>query len=140
MTQEDGDGHRDGAPAVSTARRRPIVEITLDCAHVPTKTAFWSAAPDYEIVDARAGQAHLHGPANERPFLCLLEVPEPKQVKNRVHFDLVVTDEEDHDRSRWRKSTDEVERSAASVRYVRGEHPPRFVGEQDPEGNELDVT
>lgn len=141
MAEEVGDARRDvGTPVVSSTRRRPIVEITLDCAHVPTMAAFWSAAIGSEILDAADGQAYLHDPANERPFLCLLEVPETKQVKNRMHFDLVVTDEDDDDESRWRKITDEVERFGRLGASVRGQHPPRFVGMQDPEGNEFDVT
>jgi hypothetical protein len=125
---------------MSGSRQRPVVEITLDCAHVPTLAGFWSAALGYEILDSAEGQAYLSDPAGERPFLCLLEVPEAKSVKNRMHFDLVVTDEGDDDQTRWRRITDEVERLRVLGAVIRAEHPPRFVGMQDPEGNEFDVT
>lgn len=42
---------------------------------------------------ADRGFAWLHDPRGTGPHLCLLEVPEPKTVKNRMHLDLAVSGE-----------------------------------------------
>jgi hypothetical protein len=87
------------------------IDLTLDCAH-PTRLAeFWKLALGYEdepppppyatreewlaqfdlSEDDSADAAWLHDPAGVGPRLCLLQVPEPKTVKNRIHWDVVST-------------------------------------------------
>ena len=51
--------------------------------------------------------ACLHDPRGIKPSLCLLEVPEPKTVKNRLHVDLVVSGDGPPE-EQWRRVTDEV--------------------------------
>jgi Glyoxalase-like domain len=101
--------------------------------------AFWAEALGYDVIDAQPGQAYLRDPAGANPFLCLLEVPEPKTVKNRMHFDLVVSGKGDDD-AKWQRVASEVARLVGLGATIREEHPPRFVGMSDPEGNEFDVT
>jgi hypothetical protein len=69
----------------------------------------------------------------------LLEVPEPKVVKNRMHFDLVVPGDGDAD-AMWLRVRAEATRLEGLGAVVREEHRPTFVGMNDPEGNEFDVT
>ena len=66
-------------------RVSPTVEVTLDCADAPTLAAFWAIALGYVDISpdqaADRGYAWLHDPRSVGPHLCLLEVPEPKTVK-----------------------------------------------------------
>ena len=73
------------------------------------------------------------------PHLCLLEVPEPKTVKNRMHFDLVVSGEGSPDQQ-WQRVTDEVERLRALGASVLAECSGHHILIADPEGNEFCVT
>ena len=118
---------------------KPIVEIALDCADAARQGAFWAAALGYELVEPEPGVAYLTDPDGQRPFLCVLEVPEPKSVKNRMHLDLVVSGE-GSDEQKWERVTAEVARLERLGASVRGMHPPSYVGMSDPEGNEFDVT
>lgn len=52
--------------------------------------------------------AWLYDPRGIAPSLCLLEVPEPKTVKNRLHFDLVVS-RKGRPEEQWRLVTDKGE-------------------------------
>ncbi len=61
----------------------------------------------------------------------LQEVPEPKSVPNRMHFDLVVSGEGPSE-ARWQRVTDEVARLRAAGASVRKEFPGRHVVMADP--------
>lgn len=118
---------------------KPIVEVTMDCVDAPRLAGFWAATLRYTVIDAKPGQAYLKDPDGQGPFLCLLEVPEAKTVKNRMHFDLVVCGDGSDD-DKWSRVKGEVARPEALGASVRAEHRPRYVGMSDPEGNEFDVT
>ena len=118
---------------------KPIIEITMDCADAMQQSEFWAPALGYEVLNAEPGVAYLKDPDGVGPFLCLLEVPEPKMAKNRMHFDLNTPGDEGAD-VMWKRVQDEVARLVGLGATVRAEHPPTFVGMSDPEGNEFDVT
>jgi hypothetical protein len=89
---------------------RTKIQITADCADVPTALAFWEQAlgyvqepppPGHESWAAYAEayvipRSQWHGalvdPAGIGPRLFFQTVPEPKTVKNRWHLDVEVTD------------------------------------------------
>jgi catechol 2,3-dioxygenase-like lactoylglutathione lyase family enzyme len=118
---------------------KPIVEVTMDCRDAPAQAQFWAATLGYDVLDTQPGQAYLRDPDDRGPFLCLLEVPESKTIKNRMHFDLVVSGEGTDD-EKWARVRTEVQRIVELGATIRGEHPPTFVAMADPEGNEFDVT
>src|SRR6478752_3083077 len=86
------------------------VDLTLDCADPAALAAFWKTAAGYvdepppppfstreewlaqfDDEDDDTGGAWLHDPTGVAPRLCLLQVPEPKTAKNRLHLDLRVS-------------------------------------------------
>jgi len=81
----------------------------------------------------------LYDPDSNAPSLCLLEVPEPKTVKNRMHFDLVVSGQGPPG-DQWQRVTDEVGRLRDLGASVLAEFTRHHVTMADPEGNEFDVT
>jgi hypothetical protein len=111
----------------------------MDCRDAVRLSQFWSAALGYEVLSARPGVAYLKDPDGAGPFLCLLEVPEAKVAKNRLHFDLNIPGNDGADEM-WPRVQAEAARLIGLGATVRAEHPPTFVGMSDPEGNEFDVT
>jgi len=104
-----------------------VIELTLDCANAEPVAAFWRTAVGYvdepppapyvdrrewlaslgEHVGERVGGAWLIDAGGVAPRLALIEVPEPKTAKNRLHLDLRVSDASTSD-ERWRQVLREV--------------------------------
>jgi len=135
------------------------VDLTLDCANPEALAAFWRTAAGYvnepppppfrtrdewlaqfvDEDDGVMGAAWLHDPTGVAPRLCLLQVPEPKTAKNRLHLDLRVsgsgTPEE-----KWSRVTVEVARLTAAGGAVVCTFTGHHVVMIDPEGNEFCVA
>jgi hypothetical protein len=136
------------------------IQITVDCADVPTMLHFWEAALGYVQEPPPPGHASweayaeargiprsqwrgaLLDPAGAGPRLFFQTVPEPKTVKNRWHLDLNVTDEgAPPERRRGPISARVAELVALGATQVRvvEEDGSTFTVLRDPEGNEFCV-
>ncbi len=117
------------------------LELTLDCTNAAALALLWKLAVGY--VDAPGpgpnNVAWLYDPGGVAPSLCLLEVPEPKSVKNRLHMDLVVSGERSPQEKWWRVAVEVTRLRAAGVALLT-EFPDHHVVMADPEGNEFCVT
>jgi hypothetical protein len=133
------------------------IDLTFDCANAAVLAEFWKLALGYEdeppppphatreewlatfdLPDDDGDGAWLHDPAGVGPRLSILEVPEPKTAKNRLHVDVRVAGEGTAE-ERWARVTAKVEELAAAggrVLRVDGTH---HVTMADPEGNEFCV-
>ena len=113
-----------------------ISHTTFDAADAYAQSVFWS-----RVLGFREDPDDPNEPGHEECMifspdgltrLLFVEVPEHKQVKNRVHLDLVPTD---------RTRDEEVERllgiGATLVADHRRPDGPGWVVLADPEGNEL---
>ena len=67
-----------------------FTDLGLDCADAPLVGRFWADALGQELEVDDEGDAKLVGP--NLPTLWIDVVPEPKEVKNRLHLDLYVPD------------------------------------------------
>jgi hypothetical protein len=134
------------------------IDLTLDCAD-PTRLAdFWKLALGYvdepppapfttreewlgqfalDEDDADDG-AWLCDPDGVGPRLSLLQVPEPKVAKNRLHMDVRVSASAAADQ-RWTTITETVTRLTAAGATQLQEFPGHHVVMADPEGNEFCV-
>jgi Glyoxalase-like domain len=85
------------------------IDLTLDCANPQLLAAFWKTAAGYvdeppptpfatreewlsqfdAEFDDGMDATWLHDPTSVAPRLSLLQVPEPKTAKNRLHLDRV---------------------------------------------------
>lgn len=109
--------------------------ITVDSSDAARVARFWSAALE-RPVDPDAGEAFasigMSDPGADPPGWLFNQVPEAKQVKNRVHVDLAAADLEA-----------EVQRlvglGAKRVADLE-EAGTRWTTLTDPEGNEFDVV
>ncbi|MFD8825159.1 VOC family protein [Streptomyces sp. NPDC059605] len=147
------------------------VQLTIDCADPQRMVAFWSEALGYVPEPPPAGHAtwreywaamgvpaeelpagagdipeSIIDPAGRGPRVWFQQVPEPKTVKNRIHFDLKVGGGRDVPLEvRTQRVTAAVERlveaGAAVVRIADEPDMGQYaVLLQDPEGNEFDVV
>jgi hypothetical protein len=121
---------RAAAPAKLTAVS--AFGLVLDCADPETLAEFWAAALGYEPFGTVGNYVALVPPTSGRPKL-LLQVPEPKTTKNRMHLDI---------------ETPDIEPEAARLGKLgatrlgaetRSEHGSTWIVMADPEGNELCV-
>ncbi|MFF4078884.1 VOC family protein [Streptomyces sp. NPDC001777] len=147
------------------------VQLTIDCADPQRMVAFWSEALGYVPEPPPAGHAtwreywaamgvpaeelpagagdipeSIMDPEGRGPRVWFQQVPEPKTIKNRIHFDLKVGGGRDVPLEvRTQRVTAAVERLVeAGATVVRIADEPD-MGQyaallQDPEGNEFDVV
>ena len=108
-------------------------QVVIDSQRADDIAAFWSALLERPVMDG-ANQFFAMIPASEDrsfPALMFLAVPEPRQVKNRMHLDLVATD-----------LPAEVERAVAfGATKVADfdEYGTKWTTLTDPEGNVFDI-
>ena len=111
-----------------------ILLATMDCADALELSEFWARALGYEHRVRTEGWVILADPERKGVGLGFQQVPEPKVVKNRVHLDLLVTDEPIEGR---RAALEAL--GATTQRFVdNGEEGHHYIM-QDPEGNEFCV-
>jgi len=104
------------------------VSVVMDCTDPRTLMAWWHRLTGWEIRNQEDDWCSLTRP--DGTSLGFQKVPEPKTVKNRVHLDLWVEDEEEA--AKWA-----VEELGAR-RLWRSENPDDpFVVLADPEGDEF---
>ena len=118
-----------------TARPR---NITFDCADPHRLAGFWSQVTGYEEDHDNGNapadpEALLVGPDGQ-PNLLFIRVPEGKTVKNRVHLDLMPTDQ-----TRDQEVARLLELGATTVADHRRADGSGWVVLADPEGNEFCV-
>ena len=112
----------------------PRIELVLDCHDVDLLAEFWTAALGYRPHGMAGTYRSLVSNTDDgRPKLILQRVPETKQLKNRMHLDMLVTDIE--------AEASRLERLGARREQdgTVDEHGTRWVRMQDPEGNEFCV-
>jgi predicted enzyme related to lactoylglutathione lyase len=108
-------------------------QVVIDSQRADDIAAFWSALLERPIRDG-ANQFFAIIPASEDgtfPAMMFLAVPEPRQVKNRMHLDLVAAD-----------LAAEVQRAVdlgATKVAEFDEYGTRWVTMTDPEGNVFDI-
>ena len=138
------------------------VQITFDCADPAGLAAFWAEALGYRLQDPpgdfeswdealdamgvpperRNDASAVVDPGGTGPRLFFQRVPEPKQVKNRVHLDVRAAPGLEGD-ARMAALEAEAERLVAHGATRLGRHepaPPLEAGHlvmADPEGNEF---
>jgi predicted enzyme related to lactoylglutathione lyase len=118
-----------------TARPR---NITFDCADPYRLAGFWSAVTGYredpDNGNAPADPEALLVGQDGQPNLLFIRVPEGKTVKNRVHLDLMPTQQ-----TRDQEVARLLELGAAMVADHRRTDGTGWVVLADPEGNEFGV-
>jgi predicted enzyme related to lactoylglutathione lyase len=70
-----------------------ITSIAIDCADPELLASFWTAVLGWQVTERDEGIVSIGTPAGAFG-IDFVQVPEPKQIKNRLHLDLNATDRE----------------------------------------------
>jgi predicted enzyme related to lactoylglutathione lyase len=120
-------------PRETYAGLGPVAAICLDSPDPAALAEFWTVASGWPIVHRGDHGVALAAPDRPGPRLEILEVHDPKVVKNRVHLDVAPEEGDDHmaevDRLRALGATD------ADI----GQGAVPWVVLADPDGNEFCV-
>lgn len=113
-----------------------VLEIGIDAMDIPAIRPFWKAILGYAD-EVRAGAPvdpddPLVDPIAQGPAIWFQQMDEPRNERNRLHFDISVP----HDEAPRRIKA----ALAAGGRLLTAEHAPAFWVLADPEGNEACVT
>ncbi len=108
--------------------------ITVDCANPRRMATFWAAALGYEIRD-NDGNLSIFDPRSSGPDIGFQQVPEPKVVKNRLHFDVLPADGD------WSMAVECLESlGAQKVQFFDHDPAQTWWVMHDPEGNEFCIV
>jgi predicted enzyme related to lactoylglutathione lyase len=111
----------------------PTIGLVLDCQDPTALAEFWGAALGYVSVGEAGAYVMLLPDGRPGPKLLLQHVPEPKTIKNRMHFDIDAVDIE----------AEATRLQGLGARRVSGdqrhEHGSNWILMADPEGNEFCV-
>ena len=110
-----------------------IVEIGIDAIDIPAIRPFWKAVLGYASEAGADGpRAPLVDPVGQGPSIWFQQMSEPRNQRNRIHFDICVP----HDEAAGR-----LEAALASGgRLVSSASAPAFWVLADAEGNEACIT
>jgi predicted enzyme related to lactoylglutathione lyase len=115
-----------------------ISHVSVDAQNAYAQSLWWAGVLDMhedpEDPNQPGDQECVILPADEGTTVLFIEVPEAKQVKNRLHFDLRPTD-----RSRDEEVDRLLEAGATVVADRRQPDGTGWVTMADPEGNEFCV-
>ena len=109
----------------------PNVDIVIDCNDPEVLAEFWAEALGYSKAGFFDPFFVLLPARREHPPVMLQRVPEPKQGKARIHFDLRVPDIE--------REASRLERLGARRIDIAQAADPGWITMADPEGNEFCV-
>ncbi len=126
LTEPEVDG--DGPRSVQ------VLEIAIDALDIPAIRPFWKAVLGYGDEPGGGGTgpgAGLADPVGQGPTFWFQQMDEPRPQRNRIHFDVVVPDDEAG--RRIQAALD------AGGRLVNDSEAPAFWVLADPEGNEACV-
>lgn len=111
-----------------------LYSITFDCADAGRVAEFWAAVLDRKVDDGATSEFASIGVADDAalpPHWTFNQVPESKQVKNRVHVDLTSA-------GRDREVKRLIDLGATHIADL-DEDGSRWTTLADPEGNEFDI-
>ncbi len=112
---------------------RPVAAVVIDCARPDELVRFWAEATGWKVHTCEHDFASLRAPAGTGPFLELLQVPDAKTAKNRLHVDVAPFTDGDAQAEARRLE------QAGAVRQDIGQGDVTWVVLADPEGNEFCV-
>ena len=109
------------------------IGLVLDCADPEALAEFWAPALGYVNLGTAGAYVALFPDGKPGPKLLLQRVEEPKTVKNRMHFDIEVSDIETESARLVDLGATRVSEGSCS------EHGSTWILMADPDGNEFCV-
>jgi hypothetical protein len=112
-----------------------LYTVTFDCADAARLGGFWAELLRRPLDDGATAEFASIGMSADQatpPHLAFVKVPEHKQVKNRVHVDLVA--------GNLAAAVDRAVKLGAARLADRADDSYRWSTLADPEGNEFDIV
>ncbi len=104
--------------------------LTMDATDVESLARFWCKATDYEIAESHYPiLAVLASNKTNYPRLLILQVPESKTAKNRLHMEFKAND--------LKAEAERIVALGATLVAERKFGETKWIVMQDPEGNEF---
>ena len=104
--------------------------LAIDANDVEALAEFWCAAANYKVADSHYPYvAVLNGHDPSSPRIIILQVPESKTAKNRVHMEFKTSDLRSH--------ADRIVKLGGTLIAERQFGDTKWTVMQDPEGNEF---
>lgn len=107
-----------------------VTAVMHDTDDLDGAVAFWTTILDLEVKYRDDTYAYLSGLAPDGPHLAFQAVPEPKEVKNRLHLDVMVEDRDAF--AEW-----VVELGGRVIQQHEYPGWPIWIVMADPQGNEF---
>jgi hypothetical protein len=124
--------HEPGVPTQELLMSSNVVGVSVDCADAAVVAQFWAEALGRPVAEHPTQQnAVVLADGSSGPRIAFHQVPEPKTVKNRLHFDLVAADFDE-------ESARLIGLGARKVRDLEA-GSARWTTFADVEGNEFDL-
>jgi hypothetical protein len=108
-----------------------LENIAVDCANAKRLATFWADVLSTEV-DAEANEFFATIKTAAGPTLMFLQVPEPRNGKNRLHLDLATSD--------WSAEVDRLVDLGAKRLDEHNEYGSHWITLADPEGNVFDLA
>jgi hypothetical protein len=110
-----------------------VEAVSFDCTDAATLATFWAAVLDRQVDDGGNEYFASVGKSDgAAPVLMFLQVPEPRNGKNRVHLDLATSD--------WAAQVDRLVSLGAKRLDEYDEYGIHWITLADPEGNVFDLA
>ena len=107
-----------------------VTTVMNDTVDLDGAVTFWTELLGIEVLDRTGSYVYLGRLSDDGPHLAFQQVPEEKEVKNRLHLDIKVPDREAY--------ADKVEELGGRRLGVHQEGDfPAWVVMADPQGNEF---
>lgn len=106
-----------------------VAQVVVDCGDAARLAGFWSAVLGRPVDDGAS--PYFATIRDAVPALMFLQVPEAKELKNRLHLDLTAPD--------WRAEAQRLVSLGATVVGEYAEYGTEWISLTDPEGNEFDI-
>ena len=108
-----------------------LENVAVDCTNAKALATFWAAVLSTEV-DADANEFFATLKTGSGPTLMFLQVPEPRNGKNRLHLDLATAD--------WSAEVDRLVGLGAKRLDEHDEYGTHWITLADPEGNVFDLA
>jgi hypothetical protein len=108
-----------------------LENIAVDCTNAKSLATFWAGVLSSEL-NAEANEFFATVKPATGPTLMFLQVPEPRNGKNRLHLDLATPD--------WSAEVDRLVDLGAKRLDEHNEYGAHWITLADPEGNVFDLA
>lgn len=114
-----------------------LLAVVVDCRDSLSQAKYWATVLGHQVSERNAGEYEVSDSSSGGTPLYFMNVPEPKTLKNLLHFDIATDGSLEDEVARLASlggTLVEMRQDPATLA-----HPDTWAVMQDPEGNEIRV-